>query len=218
MQSLYIYKGKIWTSISPNFAMAAPEISYYLPFFLGLITAVRSFVRTFFKYRSQIEAPPSPPSLPLIGHLNLLGPVLPKPSQPIWSTHADTFRDTRVLLLLMLLWQKKYSRPMGAKFHLSTWIWLNILFIEDRGLWLPNMVIIGGSWRNCAWLESFRSVPQLDKFSTDIREEERVKLFESVTTIVLEKGGCVTWIERSQLSQTFRQYYLRDGNEHRVFW
>lgn len=91
--------------------MAAPEISYYLPFFLGLITAVRSFVKTFFKYRSQIEAPPSPPSLPLIGHLHLLGPVLPKPSQPLWSTHADTFRDIRVLLLLMLLWQKKYSRP-----------------------------------------------------------------------------------------------------------
>ncbi|KAJ6892472.1 hypothetical protein NC651_025618 [Populus alba x Populus x berolinensis] len=76
--------------------MAAPEISYCLPFFLGLITAVRSFVRTLFKYRSQIEAPPSPPSLPLIGHLHLLGPVLPKPSQPIWSTHADTFRDIRV--------------------------------------------------------------------------------------------------------------------------
>ncbi|KAJ6741876.1 FLAVONOID 3'-MONOOXYGENASE-RELATED [Salix viminalis] len=175
--------------------MATADMFYYLLFLLWCVTAllVHFFIKTFLKSRSQNNLPPSPPALPVIGHLHLIGPVLAKSFQTLATRYGPLMQirlgaSTCVVASNAVVAKEIFktqdlnfsSRPeFGSSEH---FIYRGSRFVTAQ---------YGDYWRFMKKLCMTRllSVPQLDKF-TDVLDEEKVKLVESVMGCAREGKLC----------------------------
>ncbi|KAJ4823750.1 hypothetical protein Tsubulata_005576 [Turnera subulata] len=172
--------------------MAVNDIFYYFLFLVWIITAflVHSFIRSYLSSsHSEINAPPSPPALPIVGHLHLMGKVLPRSFQTLAQKYGPIMKirlgaSTCVVASNAAVAKEIFktqelnfvSRPeFGASEY--------FIYRGSRFVTAPY----GDYWRFMKKLCMTRllSAPQLDKFS-DIREEEKVKLVESVMSCARE--------------------------------
>ncbi|XP_048138667.1 3,9-dihydroxypterocarpan 6A-monooxygenase-like [Rhodamnia argentea] len=163
------------------------DVFYYFLFLVWFLTAllVHSLVKAWFKLkpRSKIPLPPSPPSLPFLGHLHLIGSVLPKSLQGLACKHGSLMRlrlgasscvvaSSASIAREMLKTQELNfsSRPeFGSSEH--------FIYRGSRFIMAPY----GDYWRFMKKLTMTRllAVPQLERFLY-VREEEVERLVGSV--------------------------------------
>lgn len=167
--------------------VSANDASYYFLFLIWFLTAllVHSLIKACFKLkpRSKVPHPPSPLSLPFLGHLHLVGPVLPKSFQALARTHGPLMRlrlgasscivasSASIARELFKTQELNFSsRPeFGSSEH--------FIYRGSRFIMAPY----GDYWRFMKKLcmTKLLAVPQLDKF-LDVREEEVERLVKSV--------------------------------------
>ncbi|XP_038719742.1 3,9-dihydroxypterocarpan 6A-monooxygenase-like [Tripterygium wilfordii] len=169
----------------------------YLFFFLCLITAVlvHFFINSFFRRRNGVEfdEPPSPPALPFIGHLHLMGPVAIKSFQSLACRYGP--------LLKIRLGASKFVLASNAAVAKEIFRTHELCFLSKPEFGLSKYFIYRGSqfimspyndyWRFMKKLcmTSLLGAPQLDKF-VGVREEERIKLVKSVMKCCREGRPC----------------------------
>ncbi|KDP37372.1 hypothetical protein JCGZ_06826 [Jatropha curcas] len=172
--------------------MAPGAMSFYYPLFLiWFITAflVHLFIKSF-KPPTQIHAPPSPPALPLIGHLHLIGSVLPKSFQELAGRYGPLM-EIRLGASTCVVASNATAAKEIFKTH-------DLNFSSRPKFGSPEYFIYRGSrfvtaqygdqWRFMKKLSMTKllSVPQLDKF-TNVCDEEKVKLVEPVLRLAKER-------------------------------
>lgn len=166
---------------------------YYLPFFIFAFI-IHSLFRNLLKPGgNQTKLPPMPPALPFIGHLHLLGSVLPKSFQTLARRYGPLMRlrlgasscvivsNTAVAKEIFKTHDLSFaSRPeFGSSEYFK--------YRGSRFLLAPY----GDYWRFMKKLCMARllGVPQLEKF-TEVREQEKEKLVESLMRICREGKMC----------------------------
>ncbi|KAI3415175.1 uncharacterized protein J3R85_015354 [Psidium guajava] len=174
--------------------VSANDVFYFFLFLVWLLTAllVHSLIKSCFKpkSRSQIPPPPSPLSLPFLGHLHLIGPVLPKSLQGLARNHGPLMRlrlgasscivasSASVARELFKTQELNFSsRPeFGSSEH--------FIYRGSRFITAPY----GDYWRFMKKLcmTKLLAVPQLES-SLNVREEEVERLIGSV--IESARGG-----------------------------
>ncbi|KAF8007166.1 hypothetical protein BT93_K1231 [Corymbia citriodora subsp. variegata] len=168
--------------------VSANDVFYYSLFVVWFLTAllVHSIIKACFfklKPRSKVPPPPSPPSLPFLGHLHLIGPVLPKSFQALARTYGPLMRlqlgaSSCVVASSSSMAREVFktqelnflSRPeFGSSEH--------FIYRGSRFITAPY----GDYWRFMKKLSMTRllNVPQLNKF-LDVRAEEVKRLVQSV--------------------------------------
>ncbi|KAJ6747408.1 FLAVONOID 3'-MONOOXYGENASE-RELATED [Salix koriyanagi] len=165
--------------------MATADMFYYLLFLLWCVTAllVHFFIKTFLKSRSQNNLPPSPPALPVIGHLHLIGPVLAKSFQTLAIRYGPLMQirlgASTCVVASNAVVAKEIFKTQDLNFSSRPEFGSSEYFIYRGSRFVTAQY--GDYWRFMKKLCMTRllSVPQLDKF-TDVRDEEKVKLVESV--------------------------------------
>ena len=85
---------------------------YFLCFLLCFLSTIllKSLFKKSCKTSTRLNLPPSPPALPIIGHLHLLGPFLYISLQNLSSIFALALPS--VLQFQQLPWPPKYLKPM----------------------------------------------------------------------------------------------------------
>uniref|UniRef100_A0A6N2K0W7 Cytochrome P450 n=1 Tax=Salix viminalis TaxID=40686 RepID=A0A6N2K0W7_SALVM len=165
--------------------MATADMFYYLLFLLWCVTAllVHFFIKTFLKSRSQNNLPPSPPALPVIGHLHLIGSVLAKSFQTL-ATHYGPLMQIRLgastcVVASNAVVAKEIFKTQDLNFSSRPEFGSSEYFIYRGSRFVTAQY--GDYWRFMKKLCMTRLLyaPQLDKF-TDVLDEEKVKLVESV--------------------------------------
>ncbi|CAK7342430.1 unnamed protein product [Dovyalis caffra] len=175
--------------------MATPDMLYYLLFLLWFITAllVHFFIKTFLKSRSQNSLPPSPPAIPVIGHLHLIGSVLAKSFQILANRYGPLMQirlgASTCVVASNAAVAKEIFKNQDLNFSSRPEFGSSEYFIYRGSRFVTAQY--GDYWRFMKKLCMTRllAVPQLDKF-TDIRDEEKVKLVESVMGCAREGKLC----------------------------
>ncbi|KAF8007164.1 hypothetical protein BT93_K1229 [Corymbia citriodora subsp. variegata] len=167
--------------------VSADDVFYCFLFLVWFLAAllVHSLIKACFKHkpRSKIPPPPSPFSLPFLGHLHLIGPILTKSLQGLARNHGPLIHlrlgasscvvaSSASVAREMLKTQELnfLSRPeFGSSEH--------FIYKGSRFIMSPY----GDYWRFMKKLCMTRllAVPQLEKF-LNVREEEVQRLVESV--------------------------------------
>lgn len=173
------------------------DLLYYLVFSIWLITAfiVHYFIKSYTKPHETTVSnpPPAPPAFPFIGHLHLIGKVLPKSLQALstrygplisirlGASHCVVASNADVAKQIFKTQELNFcSRPeFGASEY---FIYRGSRFILAQ---------YGDYWRFMKKLCMTRllSVPQLHKF-VDVRDEEKIKLLESVMKCCVDGQIC----------------------------
>ncbi|KAJ6699921.1 CYTOCHROME P450 FAMILY 712 SUBFAMILY A POLYPEPTIDE 1 [Salix purpurea] len=175
--------------------MATADMFYYLLFLLWCVTAllVHFFIKTFLKSRNQNNLPPSPPALPVIGHLHLIGAVLAKSFQTL-ATHYGPLMQIRLgastcVVASNAVVAKEIFKTQDLNFSSRPEFGSSEYFIYRGSRFVTAQY--GDYWRFMKKLCMTRllSFPQLDKF-TDVLDEEKVKLVESVNGCAREGKLC----------------------------
>ncbi|KAL3715832.1 hypothetical protein ACJRO7_007565 [Eucalyptus globulus] len=168
-------------------AMVSANDVFYCFLFLVFLAAllVHSLIKACFKLkpRSKVPPPPTPLSLPFLGHLHLIGPVLDKSLQGLARNHGPLMRlhlgasscviasSASVAREMLKTQELKFlSRPeFGSSDH--------FIYRGSRFIMSPY----GDYWRFMKKLCMTRllAVPQLERF-LDVREEEVQRLVKSV--------------------------------------
>lgn len=170
----------------------ASDISYYFLFLIWLITAlfVHYFIKTIIKpTRPVVKAPPSPRALPIIGHLHLIGSVLPRSFQNLARQHGPLMQlrlgASTCLVVSNADVAKEILKTQELNFSSRPEFGSSEYFIYRGSRFV--MAQYGDYWRFMKKLCMTRllAVPQLDR-SVEIREQEVVKLLERVKTSARE--------------------------------
>ncbi|KAJ6747409.1 CYTOCHROME P450 FAMILY 712 SUBFAMILY A POLYPEPTIDE 1 [Salix koriyanagi] len=147
----------------------------------------------FLKSRNQNNLPPSPPALPVIGHLHLIGPVLAKSFQTL-ATHYGPLMQIRLgastcVVASNAVVAKEIFKTQDLNFSSRPEFGSSEYFIYRGSRFVTAQY--GDYWRFMKKLCMTRllSFPQLDKF-TDVLDEEKVKLVESVNGCAREGKLC----------------------------
>ncbi|KAL9361533.1 hypothetical protein Peur_044318 [Populus x canadensis] len=165
--------------------MATTDMFYYLLFLLWFVTALLAhfFIKTFLRSRSQNNLPPSPPALPVIGHLHLIGSVLAKSFQTLAVRYGPLMQirlgASTCVVASNAVVAKEIFKTQDINFSSRPEFGSSEYFIYRGSRFVTAQY--GDYWRFMKKLCMTRllSVPQLEKF-TDILDEEKVKLVESV--------------------------------------
>ncbi|CAL1389281.1 unnamed protein product [Linum trigynum] len=177
--------------------MGATDNLYYPFFFLWLPTVLLAYplVKALVKHLrgGRVESLPSPPTLPIIGHLHLIGKVLPKSFQALAHKHGPLIRiqlgfSTCVVASSEAVAKEIFkaqdlnfsSRPeFGSSEH---FIYRGSRFVTAQ---------YGDYWRFMKKLSMTRllSVPQLRLFA-DVIDDEKVRLVASVAGRAAQGSIC----------------------------
>ncbi|OAY43159.1 hypothetical protein MANES_08G047000v8 [Manihot esculenta] len=168
---------------------------YYPLFLVWFFTAlvVHYLIKTFLKPPNQIYALPSPPALPLIGHLHLIGSVLPKSFQDLARRYGPLMKirlgASTCVVVSNADVAKEIFKTQELNFSSRPEFGSSEYFIYRGSRFVTAQY--GDYWRFMKKLCMTRllAVPQLDKF-TDIRDQEKVKLVESVMGCAREGRPC----------------------------
>ncbi|KAG2686990.1 hypothetical protein I3843_09G033600 [Carya illinoinensis] len=180
-----------------NYTMATcagDHMLYYLSFisFITLLL-VHFFIKSWLKPRPAIQTPPSPPALPIIGHLHLIGSVLPKSFQTLARQYGPLMQirmgaSTCVVVSDAVL-AKEIFKTHDVTFSSRPEFGSSEYFIYRGSRFV--MAQYGDYWRFMKKLCMTRllAVPQMDS-TIDIREEEIEKLVERVTESTRDGNPC----------------------------
>lgn len=167
--------------VSPN------DVFYYFLFVVWFLTAllVHSLIKACFKLkpRSNTPPPPSPLSLPFLGHLHLIGPILPKSLQGLARNHGPLMRlrlgATSCIVASSASIAKELFKTQELNFSSRPEFGSSEHFIYRGSRFI--MAPYGDYWRFMKKLcmTKLLAVPQLEKF-LDVREEEVERLIKSV--------------------------------------
>ncbi|KAL4273876.1 hypothetical protein GQ457_13G011450 [Hibiscus cannabinus] len=177
-------------------ALISLDIHYYLQYLIWFITVVvvHSFIRKFLKpARTLVPEPPSPPALPFIGHLHLVSSVLPKSFQELARVYGPLMGirlgASSCLVVSNAAVAKEIFKTQELNFCSRPEFGSSEYFIYRGSRFV--LAQYGDYWRFMKKLCMTRllAVPQLDKFA-DIRDQEKVKLVESVMKCCGEGKTC----------------------------
>ncbi|KAK7850583.1 beta-amyrin 24-hydroxylase [Quercus suber] len=170
-------------------------MSYYFLFFIWFIVAffVHSFIKSCFNSRPAIQNPPSPPALPIIGHLHLLGSVLPKSFQTLARRYGPLMQLRMGATTCVVVSSANVAREIYKTQDLN-FAYRPKFSISDYSIYKGSsfaMAPYGDYWRFMKKLCMTRllAVPQLNH-TIDIREEEVEKLVERITKFSREGKPC----------------------------
>lgn len=170
--------------------IASDSIFYYFLFVIWFITAflVHSFIKTCIK-PTRPQAPPSPRALPIIGHLHLLGSVLPVSFQELARRHGPLMQLRLGAATCVVASNadvaKEIFKTQELNFSSRPEFGSSEYFIYRGSRFVTAQY--GDYWRFMKKLCMTRllAVPQLDR-SVEIREQEVGKLMARVKTSALE--------------------------------
>ncbi|KDO57269.1 hypothetical protein CISIN_1g045055mg, partial [Citrus sinensis] len=174
----------------------AGDLLFYLVFLIWFITAllIHSFIKTYLKQApSSISPPPSPPALPLIGHLHLVGKVLPKSFQTLARRYGPLMQirlgASACVVVSNADVAKEIFKTQELNFSSRPEFGSSEYFIYRGSRFV--LAQYGDYWRFMKKLCMTRllAVPQLDMF-IDVREQEKIKLVESVMKCYREGKPC----------------------------
>nr|AXY97694.1 Cytochrome P450, family 712, subfamily A, polypeptide 1 [Populus tomentosa] len=162
---------------------------------LWFVTALLAhfFIKIFLRSRSQNNLPPSPPALPVIGHLHLIGSVLAKSFQTLAVRYGPLMQirlgASTCVVASNAVVAKEIFKTQDINFSSRPEFGSSEYFIYRGSRFVTAQY--GDYWRFMKKLCMTRllSVPQLEKF-TDILDEEKVKLVESVMGCAREGKLC----------------------------
>ncbi|KAB1205677.1 Cytochrome P450 93A1 [Morella rubra] len=167
----------------------------YSVIFIWFITAllVHFFIKSCLKTRSATQNPPSPPALPFIGHLHLIGSVLPKSFQTLARRYGPLMlirmgASTCVVVSNAAI-AKEIFKTQDLNFSSRPEFGSSEYFIYRGSRFV--MAQYGDYWRFMKKLcmTKLLAVPQLDR-SVNIRDEEIEKLVERVEKSSREGKPC----------------------------
>ncbi|OMO70153.1 Cytochrome P450 [Corchorus olitorius] len=184
------------------------DILYYFnPFLIWFITALllHFFIKRFLRNpsRTQVPPPPTPPALPFIGHLHLVGAVIPKSFQALAKRHGPLMEirlgASSCVVASNATVAKEIFKTQELNFSSRPEFGSSEHFIYRGSRFV--LAQYGDYWRFMKKLCMTRllAVPQLDKF-IDIRDEEKVKLVESVMKHCREGSLCDLTTELTSLT------------------
>lgn len=175
---------------------SASDILYYVMFLIWFITAflIHSFIKTYLKPALfPISQPPGPPALPFIGHLHLVGKVLPKSFQALARRYGPLMQlrlgASTCVVVSSADVAKEIFKTQELNFSSRPEFGSSEYFIYRGSRFV--LAQYGDYWRFMKKLCMTRllAVPQLDKF-IDVREQEKMKLVESVMKCYKEGKPC----------------------------
>lgn len=174
-------------------ALISIDVQYYFQCFIWFITVVllHSFMKNILKH--QDLEPPSPFSLPFIGHLHLLTPVLPKSFQALARRYGPLMRirlgASSCVVVSNATVAKEIFKTQELNFCSRPEFGSSEYFIYRGSRFV--LAQYGDYWRFMKKLCMTRllAVPQLDRFA-DVRDQEKVKLVESVMKRCKEGKPC----------------------------
>ncbi|KAK3006203.1 hypothetical protein RJ639_017444 [Escallonia herrerae] len=159
---------------------------YLILFFIWLLSTllVRFLIRKHQKPNTRtVQHPPSPPALPIFGHLHLLNSVLPKCFQTLASRYGPLMKISVVSSTSLVVSNAAVALEV-LKTHDLNFSYRPEFGAEDYSIY-PNSNFFGADygayWRfikRICMMQLF-SAPQLNRF-TDIRKEEIMMLLEVV--------------------------------------
>ncbi|PPS10725.1 hypothetical protein GOBAR_AA09933 [Gossypium barbadense] len=166
---------------------------YYFQCFIWFITVVllHSFMKNILKH--QVPEPPSPFSLPFIGHLHMVTSVLPKSFQALAKRYGPLMRirlgASSCVVVSNATVAKEIFKTQELNFCSRPEFGSSEYFIYRGSRFV--LAQYGDYWRFMKKLCMTRllAVPQLDKFA-DIRDQEKVKLVEYVMKRCKEGKPC----------------------------
>lgn len=181
-------------------ANSSDILFYGLLFFIWLATTI--FFRSVLKQRrngsKQIRHPPSPPSLPIIGHLHLLGPIASKCFQTLANQYGPLMRLRMFKSTVVVVSNAAVAREFLKNNEMN--------FVSRPHFGASNFNIYAGSefvnaeygpyWRFMKKLcmTELLSVPQVNRF-LDIRRQEMIKLLESLVGFSEAGKACNLGVE-----------------------
>ncbi|KAK8609226.1 hypothetical protein V6N13_025532 [Hibiscus sabdariffa] len=177
-------------------ALGSPYIHYYLPYLIWfiIVVVVHSLIKNFLKpARTLVPDPPSPPALPFIGHLHLVRSVLPKSFQDLARRYGPLMGirlgASSCLVVSNAAVAKEVLKTHDLEFCSRPEFGSSEHFIYRGSRFI--LAQYGDYWRFMKKLCMTRllAVPQLDKFA-DIRDQEKVKLVESVIECCKQGKAC----------------------------
>ncbi|KAK6289671.1 hypothetical protein POUND7_001212 [Theobroma cacao] len=177
-------------------AIISSDILYYPLFLIWFITAllVHSLIKRFLKpSHSRVPDPPSPPALPFVGHLHLVSSVLPKSFQALAGRYGPLMQirlgASSCVVVSNATVAKEIFKTQELNFSSRPEFGSSEYFIYRGSRFV--LAQYGDYWRFMKKLCMTRllAVPQLDMF-TDIRDQEKVKLVESVMKCCKERKPC----------------------------
>ncbi|XP_027070049.1 cytochrome P450 93A3-like isoform X2 [Coffea arabica] len=174
--------------------------------FYGLLFFIWFAATTFFRYvlkkrkngSKPVRHPPSPPSLPIIGHLHLLGSIASKSFQTLANQYGPLIRLRIVSSTVVVV-----SNAAVAKEFLKN---NEMNFVSRPQFGAADFNIYAGSefvnaeygpyWRFMKKLcmTELLSVPQVNRF-VDIRRQEMMKLLEILVSFSEEGKACNLGVE-----------------------
>ncbi|XP_027068727.1 cytochrome P450 93A3 [Coffea arabica] len=174
--------------------------------FYGLLFFIWFAATTFFRYvlkqrkngSKPVRHPPSPPSLPIIGHLHLLGSIASKSFQTLANQYGPLIRLRIVSSTVVVV-----SNAAVAKEFLKN---NEMNFVSRPQFGAADFNIYAGSefvnaeygpyWRFMKKLcmTELLSVPQVNRF-VDIRRQEMMKLLEIIVSFSEEGKACNLGVE-----------------------
>ncbi|GMJ10690.1 cytochrome P450, family 712, subfamily A, polypeptide 1 [Hibiscus trionum] len=177
-------------------ALISLDMHYYIQYLIWSITivVVHSFIKKFLKpVRTLVSEPPSPPALPFIGHLHLVSSVLPKSFQDLAQRYGPLMGirlgASACLVVSNAAVAKEIFKTQELNFCSRPEFGSSEYFIYRGSRFV--LAQYGDYWRFMKKLCMTRllAVPQLDKFA-DIRDQEKVKLVESVLKCCKQGKTC----------------------------
>ncbi|KAH7512430.1 3,9-dihydroxypterocarpan 6A-monooxygenase [Ziziphus jujuba] len=168
---------------------------FYVYLLLTFITAFlfHSFIKTHLKPNPVLKAPPSPQALPIIGHLHLIGSVLPRSFQTLARLHGPLMQlrlgASSCVVVSNSNVAKEIFKTQELNFLSRPEFGSSEYFIYRGSRFVTAQY--GDYWRFMKKLCMTRllAVPQLDR-SIKIREQEVVKLYERVKARSQEGKPC----------------------------
>ncbi|XP_065855277.1 3,9-dihydroxypterocarpan 6A-monooxygenase-like [Euphorbia lathyris] len=167
-------------------------MSYYPPFLIWFITAllVHYLIKKWLKPSTELLTPPSPPALPLIGHLHLISSVLPTSFQRLARRYGPLIEirlgASKCVVASNAQVAKEIFKTHDLNFSSRPEFGSSEHFIYRGSRFVTAQY--GDYWRFMKKISMTRllGVAQLNKF-THILDEEKVKLVERVMKLA-EKG------------------------------
>ncbi|KAL3534244.1 hypothetical protein ACH5RR_002705 [Cinchona calisaya] len=151
-----------------------------------------------------IQHPPSPPALPLIGHLHLLGPKLTKSFQALAARYGPLIRlrlgsKNSTIIVSNAIIAKEIlkdnemnfvSRPELGSSEFNIYAGYTFIFAEYGTYW---------RFMKKMCMTELLSTQQVNRFA-DIRREERIKLLETLVNCCQEGKACDIGVQLVKLT------------------
>ena len=158
---------------------------YFLLLFVWSFTVYlfRSNVKQWPISKTQIRHPPSPPALPLVGHLHLLGPALSKSFQALAARYGPLMRlrlgSKSSIIVTNAIIAKEMLKDNEMNFVSRPELKSSVFNIYEDCTFI--FAEYGAYWRFMKKLcmTELLSMPQVNRFM-DIRREETMKLLETL--------------------------------------